>query len=224
VLGALDVLEAWRLEGELPDLDAYYPPLSRIRDGVELRRRFLDLFDRRYGPDDARTIDAYTALAKHLARADRSDEAEPLAREAVDRVRVAAGVSEAVEARALGALGLALRLGGEAEEALALCDEARPLVERRGAERLDPEDAELWLGRGECLTALGRFDDAERELLSVHELLTGAGATPVIEQMTIRTLVELYEQWHEADPSGGHEQQGACWRERVGLDRESAER
>ena len=51
---------------------------------------------------------------------------------------------------------------------------------------------------GTCLTALGRHDEAEGNLLKSHEILTSAGgADYALTVKVIPNLVELYEAWNK---------------------------
>jgi serine/threonine protein kinase/Tfp pilus assembly protein PilF len=61
-------------------------------------------------------------------------------------------------------------------------------------------------GYGECLTALGRFAEAEATLLESHELLLAAEGPPQESiHRVVNALVELYEAW-------GNPDQAAQWR------------
>ncbi len=52
---------------------------------------------------------------------------------------------------------------------------------------------------GSCLTELGRFDEAERELLSAFEAFKASKAFPAEEARTIGRLVKLYERWNRPE-------------------------
>jgi tetratricopeptide (TPR) repeat protein len=222
---ALDGFDAWDGEGDFPALDSvFFALLAQIEDQGELQRRFVDSYRRRYGSDDPRTVEAWIRIAEELSRRQRASEAEPYARDVVESAFRMSGAGDELRSRALSALAMALRHLGRFDEALDLCERARPLIERRGTALLEVHEALLWLDRGECLAALGRFTEAERELLSVHELLTHAGLTPAAEQPVIRALAGRYERWHEADPSGGHDVAAAQWSARIGLERSPANR
>ena len=53
---------------------------------------------------------------------------------------------------------------------------------------------------GEALTGLGRYSEAEAELLEAHEILTEvAGAGDDRTQKAVQALVDLYEAWGKPD-------------------------
>jgi hypothetical protein len=66
---------------------------------------------------------------------------------------------------------------------------------------------EMYRGRlGQCLSSLGRYQEAERLLLSSHEALAARlGPGDSRTQETVRDLVTLYERWSKPD-------QAASWR------------
>jgi hypothetical protein len=57
---------------------------------------------------------------------------------------------------------------------------------------------------GACLMRLGRYEQAETQLLSAHRVLASAGITEVA-QLTASRLVDLYVAW-------GKDEQEARWR------------
>jgi tetratricopeptide (TPR) repeat protein len=62
---------------------------------------------------------------------------------------------------------------------------------------------------GQCLTALDRFEEAERELLAAHDSLRGQqGDGHPYTQAAVFDLIDLYEAW-------GKPAQAAEWRSRL---------
>ena len=67
-------------------------------------------------------------------------------------------------------------------------------------------------GQGKVLTGLGRFADAERELLEAERVLSSAQAVPTgRHQRCVELLVKLYEAWAAAEPGTRHEASAAKW-------------
>ena len=66
---------------------------------------------------------------------------------------------------------------------------------------------------GECLTALGRFDEAETLLLGSYDRLKAAQSESGNETLdALRRTVKLYESWDAADPNRGHAEKAAKYR------------
>ena len=84
---------------------------------------------------------------------------------------------------------------GKAEEGAALAKEALETA-RRALPSGHPFLGEFQRDYGRCLTALGRWADAERELLAAYDALrTAGGAAGPGVRSAARRLVELYDKW-----------------------------
>ena len=62
------------------------------------------------------------------------------------------------------------------------------------------------------LTVLERYEEAETALLEAHELIF-AGLGPDHERTigAIKSLSDLYDAWHEAEPDKGYDAKAAEW-------------
>jgi hypothetical protein len=186
--------------------------LCQVEDGERLRREFIDQYEATYGAADARTCEAMNGVAGHLQKARQPAEAEPIARAAVEGFRRSFGSGDRRTVNALGTLAVILVDLGKASEALPVFEE-----EARGASGLvndtGPRDSEVWICHAGCLATVGRFADAERELLACH-----AGLSPTRSRGAAKAvagaLVATYEAWHAVDPAGGHDIQANTWRSR----------
>ncbi len=66
------------------------------------------------------------------------------------------------------------------------------------------------------MTVLQRYQEAETGLLEAHELIfssLGPDHERTIEQ--IKSLVDLYSAWHEAEPGQGYDAKAAQWRAKM---------
>lgn len=78
-------------------------------------------------------------------------------------------------------------------------------------------DSSAWaassrLGLGVTLTRLGRFRDAEKELLAAEVALAAAANAPAgRHQESVEALAKLYQAWEKAEPGRGHDAQAAKW-------------
>ena len=104
---------------------------------------------------------------------------------------------------------------GEALEAVPLLNEALKI-------RKDALPENHWLiayaqsVRGECLAALGRYDEAEPLIVESYERVALAQGEKGFESVRVlRRIVRLYEAWDAAAPGEGHDAQAAAWRDRL---------
>jgi eukaryotic-like serine/threonine-protein kinase len=133
----------------------------------------LVMLERRFGSDHPFTLSTATYLARTLNEQGRPDEAEPLLRDAIERLRAQQPRSREVFVHALIADGEARVLRGRPAEALAPLEEALRLgAEHLGAEHRRTMEAELKLGI--ALAALGRVAEAEPRLTRAHAHFTAS--------------------------------------------------
>jgi tetratricopeptide (TPR) repeat protein len=140
--------------------------------------RARDLTLHLYGDRDPRTAERTLALARALWRADRPEEAEPLLRDAVERLDAALGPADPRAAAARVPLGRLLEDQGRGEEALALLGQARAALDPYTGS--DSEHQPALVGcvyeYAAALLSAGRAEDAQTELLAampVHHCLYG---------------------------------------------------
>jgi serine/threonine protein kinase len=156
-----------------------------LRDALERRRVKL-------GADHSETIESLRNVGSVLEQEGRLSEAEALDREAVERSRRTLGEDSPTTLNALSTLaGVRMEQGhaGEAEATLAaVVATARSTLP---ANHLVTGHALLRHGR--CLTALGRFDEAERALLEASSSLT---VSDTVHAGAVATaLAALYDRW-----------------------------
>ncbi|MHC4089048.1 MAG: serine/threonine protein kinase [Planctomycetota bacterium] len=171
-------------------------------------RRALDLHTQVHGPDHIHTIRAKGNLGNLLMERGDLDEAEPLVLGALEGDRRLLGDEHPETIIALHNVAVLRQYQGRDAEALAL---ARDALE--AAETSLPR-GHLKIGRyrdhlGTCLTALGRFAEAERELLAAYDSLRGQlGGGHPYTQKVVADLIDLYEAW-------GKPAQAAEWKTRL---------
>ena len=71
------------------------------------------------------------------------------------------------------------------------------------------------LGLGRTLTELGRFGEAEKELLEADRVLRAAtGVPPERLKQSAESVAKMYEAWEKAEPGKGYGEKAAEWRGR----------
>jgi tetratricopeptide (TPR) repeat protein len=164
---------------------------------------------RLYGLDDPRTLQSTNFMAWFLYERGRLAEAEPLAVEAVAGYRRILQTPDSGMLVAIDTLASIIRDAGRPAEALELFEEIA---------RSDPQRSKLcvdvgcrvWVRHAECLAMLGRFAEAERELLANRDTQRAA-ATPdaALLDRVSRALAALYDAWHAAEPGRGYDARAA---------------
>jgi len=182
----------------LNGLGLLYVEMDRLDDAERTLEEALQLSTEVLGPEHDETGSVLNSLGLlHLRRQD------PAAAEAAFRRSVA------IREASLGArhrntlntnanLAAALVLGDKAADAEAL---ARYVV---GLEEAIGLDDAVFVGSarrtwGQALTALGRYPEAEEQLLAAYEIQDEElGPGQMHTQSTVRALVKLYEAWNRA--------------------------
>ncbi len=163
-----------------------------FRESLAMRRKLL-------GPDHHQVAWSMTNLAARLHRKGQLEEAERLHREALAIRRQWFGEDHPETVHTLGALASVLRDKGDCRAALPLFEEAIS----RGAALLGPDHLAVAGDRSAsapCLTRLGRYLEAEEQLLAAHtRLQTALGQQHWQTKLSLRRLAELYEAWGKPD-------------------------
>ena len=69
---------------------------------------------------------------------------------------------------------------------------------------------------GECLTALGRYDEAEPLVLESYERLQAVlGESGTETRKALPRIVKLYEAWDASEPNQGYAEKAAEWRAKL---------
>jgi len=176
-----------------------------FRDVLGIRRRLL-------GNDHPAVAQSLSNLGTMLQKKGEIERAEPLHREALAIRRKLLGNHHPDVALSLGNLGGLLRDKGDLDEAENLLREAiESYIGSYGREdwRLGNVRSHL----GDCLIKLGRYADAEAELLEAYRVLKSTlGPQHERAIRTVRLLVTLYESWDGAEPNKAHGDNAATWR------------
>ncbi len=177
---------------------------GQYAEAEPLYREALDL-GRALGGNELRLANTLNSLADLLATLGRYDEAEPLCREALairrrkspDHPRVASALL------VLGRIHLGRDDPAAAEPLLRECVAASRQRMSPGHWRIAAAQSEL----GNCLTALGRYEEAQGILLDSFALLNDANpGNPSLVRQTAERLVRLYEAWQKPDRAAPYQE------------------
>jgi tetratricopeptide (TPR) repeat protein len=173
--------------------------LGRLNEAEPLMRRCVDGNTHRLGASHPTTLAAMNNLAYILQDLKRLDEAESVFRAALSARRDGNLMNEQDAWLLLNNLAMLLAERGNCAEANALYTEALDL----SAPKLSDShylSAIIRNNRGECLTKLMRFEDAERDLVRSEESLlkTFKLGHPRVEKARSR-LAALYDAWGKPD-------------------------
>jgi len=189
----------------LGNLGTLLHAMGRLEEAERALRGAYDLERELRGPDHPLTQNAAVSLGGLLVDRATYDEAEALLAPALASLQDELGEDHRRSIRAglwMGRLRLAQRRPGEAAPLLEKT--ARLARVSLGTSHVDSALALVACGR--CHTALGRFEEAERELLGAHGVLEATG-TPRDRDRCARALASLYEAW-------GRPEEAARWRGR----------
>ncbi|MCA9286329.1 MAG: serine/threonine protein kinase [Phycisphaerales bacterium] len=186
---------------------------GRFAEAEAQERLALEGYRRILGNDHERTLVSIAGLARVLHAEGKLDEAVGLQAEALDGQRRVMASDDIRTLRSIDSLAFMLAELGRGEEALSLAEEAIA----RGQATLPPGrhfHGRALETRGRALLALGRFAEAESDLLEAHTRLTKArGPRDDWTRRVAEGLTALYTAWNVAEPGAGHAAQAATWRE-----------
>ncbi len=206
-----------RLAWLLKDLKEWPAAEALIKECIDRRTRAL-------GPEHSDTVFAQVTLVSLLTQKHRetpiSDadlvDAERTIRNAIIVQRRDLGDDHADTLDSINYLAELLCEMDRCAEAEPLCHEA---VDR--ARRARP--AGHWsIGQfltqyGRTLHALKRWPDARAALVEGHTILDSTrGHADAITLRAVQSLAELFEDWDQASPGGGHDIEARQWQERLG--------
>jgi tetratricopeptide (TPR) repeat protein/tRNA A-37 threonylcarbamoyl transferase component Bud32 len=181
--------------------------LDNMRDyaaAEPLYRGALDMFRRLLGPDHDEVAAATLNLAILLDTTGQDEEAERLYFEALELDRKKLGDDHPFVANDMTSVAGFLCERDEALRGVPLAREAVDIL----SEKLEPGHWHLAQSRvqyGFCLTQIGAFDEAERQLLEAVRMLEEAlGSDNYRTERARARLNELYEAWGRTpDPAAG---------------------
>ncbi len=190
---------------ELEEIFGHYDRAESLhQEVVEARVRVL-------GPEHPMTLLSMVQLAFVRGRLGRLKQAETLAIQVVEAAERTQGPNSPLTIEARDALGTILLEQGRAEQAEDLFRRLCEIVERE-----HPDDeytrAVVSAHLGMALAALGERAEAEPLLVdSIPRLTAGEAETNLI----IGVLVDLYDDWHRAEPERGYDARARKWRQRA---------
>ncbi len=192
-------------QGDLEGAERY------LRRAVEGKRRVL-------GEQHPSTLLSIGNLAFFLERAGRYAEAEPYSREGLIGTRRVLGDDHRDTLISISNMAKLLVEVGKGEEAERL---AREAVERGKATLGETHwFVGNFLGKhGLALASLHRYAEAEEALLEGYAILVDAlGDSHEQTRRVMGYLVDLYDDWHIAEPGNGCDVKAAEWREKWSKD------
>ncbi len=200
--------------GLLNDVGVVLDQQGRTEEAMRYYQDALRGFRRTLGDEHPSTLQALNNMAYLLQGQERLSEAAQYFRDALAGYRAAFGEVHPNTLVVMSNLSRLLVDLGEHEEALRLAEECVA-----GARTSLPNHWLLdnFLGKqGAALTALARYDEAEKILLDAHKRLVNAlGENHEQTKRIVEALRDLYLAWSETSPNAGHDQAAAEWAERL---------
>jgi tetratricopeptide (TPR) repeat protein len=182
---------------------------GRNAETEKLFRRTLEARCRVLGEEHHLTLGPAIGLAEALYALGDLDEAERIFRETIEVA------PDRYMAYLLVRLGEVLIDNGNAAEAKHILDEGLQLQR----ESLPGDHSDLAASQcvlGKCLTALGRYDEAEPLLLDGYDRLKAIqGESGYETRRALRCVIKLYASWHTAEPDKGYDAKAADWRAKL---------
>lgn len=189
------------------NLAALYQDMGRHEDAEQMYRETLDMERRKHGPWHVNVGTTANNLGTLLYKMGRLQEAEVLIGEAMEAYRETLGANHYWVSVLLNTLARISESLGDFEAADGYVSEGLR-IRRAYAETRPWQLAELETIRGACLTAQGRFAEAESVLLrSLRVLGVQYGEDKPVIRETRRRLVALYEAW-------GRPEKATAWHSR----------
>jgi non-specific serine/threonine protein kinase/serine/threonine-protein kinase len=172
-----------------------------LRVGLQAQRRVL-------GSEHPHTLGTMNSLAEVYEREGRYEEAEKLLRVVLATQQRLVGPADVNTLETLYTLANLYNRQGRHDAAEKLAREAVTGLERNHlAQSENMGAAREALGRS--LTGLGRYAEAEPELLEAERLFA---AHTVQHKESAEALVTLYRGWDKSEPGRGHAAQAARWK------------
>jgi hypothetical protein len=110
-------------------------------------------------------------------------------------------------------MGRLLQAQGNPQGAIMLLTPAEASARDAFASASPPRLARFLATLGQARLALNEFEAARTNLTEAQSILSESpGVTPQERAEVLRSLVALYEAWHTADPTAGHDADAAMWR------------
>ncbi len=184
------------------NLGLLYQNLCRFDEAERLTRQTLELSTRLNGPEHPTTLLCTNNLAFMYLTQKRYAEAEKLLTESLETRRRVLGETHVQTLISTHNLARTLGESGRLEDAASLFEEFM----RIAPSALPPRHDLLGVAKGvygDFLTRLGRYDEAERELLEgYNSLRESQGPKDGRTLKVVQSLVELYDAWGRSVQAG----------------------
>src|SRR5262249_30258558 len=152
-------------------------------------------------------------LGMLLRDQNKLNEAEPVFREVVDKGGRALGLEHPITISATSNLAALLIEQKRFVEAAELLAAAEPLARKGSGTQNERTRAMLLTRLGRARTGLKQFAAAEASLLEAHSTwIKARGETHVDTRNCERAIVDLYTNWHTAQPGKGYDTKAAEWK------------
>jgi tetratricopeptide (TPR) repeat protein len=202
-----------QLAQNLTNLAVLYQRLRRFPDAERYSREAVDILRRTLEPDNPELGMFLNNYGLSLHKMGKLEEAEPVFAEAWQIVsKMPAGNSyPPIVASNFASLLLAR---GKAGEAVPLYQKA--LASLQASSVVEPWKLGIMReGYGRAFTALGRFPEAETELLAAEFILSNdPPQAPGYHARSLDSLVALYQAWDKAEPGKGYDAKAERWKAR----------
>ena len=175
---------------------------------------FKEIIERRrstLGNDHIDTLHSINGLGATLQALSRFDEAVPFLIEALEKSLEVIGKDHPITISAMDNLGTLLQRVGQLEEAEQFVAEA---VMRSSGESTAQQVQQgiILIHHARILMEMKNYKEAQEAALKAYNLLQELDDThvkPPVESM--QTLVEIYNNWNDAEPGAGHDDNEAMW-------------
>lgn len=184
----------------------------RFSEAEQLLKKVLEVDERVLGSDHPETLLINNNIGFELQSQGKVAEAETYYQRALSGRRRVLGADHPDTLVSMNNLAAVLRAEKKWLDAERLLREAVSGFER-SVGKTHWHTGGVHLQLGQTLVELGRFSDAEAELLEAHRVLKDAeGAPPSLGRKSADALVSLYHSWAAADPDKGHEVSEKKWK------------
>ena len=203
----------------LTDLGSVYADQGNLEQAEKLSRMAVAMFEESLGPKNLYTAIARGKLAGVLDLRGKVEEAEAILRETLAPINEAYGPTHRRTLQHRAQLGHTLAQRGQWEEARVELDHvldnafSRDDPPHPNLKGRDLARTQIWMA--EVLIQQKAFARAEELLLAAEVYAEVHGGLGNNSTVPANVLVQLYESWHLADPTAGHDTQAAKWREKA---------
>jgi tetratricopeptide (TPR) repeat protein len=167
---------------------------DRLVEGQRAHEESLRIRRKVFGARSREAAESLNALGWNLKSQHKLAAAEPLLRESIDVAVQAYGEKTVETAEARAALASLVCEKHASVDAISLFGTSVAFFDANGGKYELP--AAITRGNyGECLTSLGRYDEAEPQLTQSYARLIKLGTSHKWAQLATRRLADLYHRW-----------------------------